>query len=72
MSVKIRRAIAFWFLLLFGCALLIIQGLKYYNNQPFSSLDWTVFAVAILLVLAPSRLIQYIERVFKKKNESNG
>lgn len=73
MSVKTRRAVAFWFLLLFGIALLTIQGVKYYKNEPFSNVDWTVFAIAILLILAPSKLIQYIEKVFTpKKNENNG
>lgn len=73
MSLRFRRAFAYWFLMLIGVAIIVIQLVRYYNNVKFETFDYTAFAVAILLLLAPGKLVKLVEGLFNKKsNENNG
>lgn len=71
MSLRTRRIIAYWLLMAIGFALIVIQALKYYHNEKFQTFDYTVFCVAIILVLAPARLVKLVEGILTKKTNAN-
>ena len=73
MSLRTRRIIAYWLLMVVGFAIIVIQALKYYHNEKFQTFDYTAFAVAMLLVLAPGKLVKLVEGILTRKtNENNG
>ena len=57
MSIKTRREIAYWFLLLLGMTLNAFQTYKYLTNQlEYSSLELIVLIVGLAFNFAPKYL----------------
>ena len=76
MSLKIRRFIGYWFMLLLGIFLLTWQARKYILGN-FSS-DWiqltieaVITCVSIIMILQPLALIEVIQKIVKFKYEKN-
>ena len=70
MSIKTRREIAYWFLLLLGMTLNAFQTYKYLTNQlEYSTLELIVLIVGLAFNFAPKYLLNLFEKVVIKKIE---
>lgn len=70
MSIKTRREIAYWFLLLLGMTLNAFQTYKYLTNQlEYSSLELIVLIVGLAFNFAPKYLLNLFEKLITKKIE---
>lgn len=72
MNLKIRRFIGYWFMLLFGIALLCLQFKKYMCDELNTTLEgltleFFVTCVAVLMVLRPLGLLEILETIVKSK-----
>ena len=64
MSIKTRREIAYWFLLLLGMTLNAFQTYKYLTNQlEYSSLELIVLIVGLAFNFAPKYLLNLFEKL---------
>lgn len=75
MSLSQRRNIAYWFLLLAGIALIVMQAIKYWNGTLDLKLEEAIVTlVAVTLALAPKLILESIEKFinskYGNKNES--
>ena len=70
MSIKTRREIAYWFLLLLGMTLNAFQTYKYLTNQlEYSSLELIVLIVGLAFNFAPKDLLNLFKKLITKKIE---
>lgn len=76
MSLKVRRFIGYWFMLLLGVAILSLQFKKYMFNEFILTLEsltveFIVTCVAIVMILQPLSLIEIIQNIVKFKYGKN-
>ena len=72
MSLKVRRFIGYWFMLLLGIAILSLQFKKYMFNEFVLTLEsltieFIVTCVAVVMILKPLSLIEIIKNIVKFK-----
>ena len=68
MSLSQRRNIAYWFLLLAGISLIVMQVTKYWNGTLDLKIEeGIVTLVAVTLALAPKLILESIEKFVNSK-----
>jgi hypothetical protein len=71
MSIRVRRAIGFWFLFILGLILNGFQVYKYVTGQlVYSNLELVVLVVGVAFNFAPKFILNMFEKVITKKAES--
>ena len=74
MSLKVRRFIGYWFMLLLGMFILFIQAKKFYLQEYLTytyeqlTVEAVVTCISIIMVLRPLALIELIQMIVKLRN----
>jgi len=73
MSIKQRREIAYWFMLLIGIGITIVQFYKYATNTlSYTTAEMVMNIIAVAFMLFPRWILNVAEKVItSKKNETN-
>ncbi len=70
MSVRQRRELAYWFLLILGLTLNTFQVYKYLINQlTYSNLELVVLVVGVAFNFAPKFILNMFEKIITKKEQ---
>ena len=70
MSVRQRKEIAYWFLLILGLTLNTFQVYKYLTNQlVYSNLELAVLVVGVAFNFAPKFILNMAEKIIIKKTQ---
>jgi hypothetical protein len=68
MSIRQRKEIAYWFLLILGLTLNTFQVYKYITGQlVYSNLELVVLVVGVAFNFAPKFILNMFEKVITKK-----
>jgi hypothetical protein len=68
MSIRQRKEIAYWFLLILGLTLNTFQVYKYVTGQlVYSNLELVVLVVGVAFNFAPKFILNMFEKVITKK-----
>lgn len=72
MSLKTRREIAFWFMLLIGIGITIIQFYRYATNTlSYTIAEAAMNIIAVAFMIFPRFILNMAEKIINKKNENN-
>ncbi len=72
MSLKQRRAIAYWLMLILGIILNSFQVYKYLTNQlEYSKLELVVLIVGVSFMIFPKFILDTFQKLLIRKNENN-
>ena len=72
MSIKLRRMVAYWFMLGIGIALMIMQLIKYYDNTLILSVEeLIVSAISVSLMINPLFFLDAINKFINNKYGKN-
>ena len=70
MSLKQRREIAFWFMMIVGMAITMIQLYRYSTNTlSYTTAEMIMNIVAVAFMILPKFILNMAEKLIKKKNE---
>lgn len=70
MSLRLRREIGYWVLLILGLSLNIFQAYKYFTNQlEYSKLEFVILIVGVSFNFAPKYLLRLFEKVVLKRKD---
>ncbi len=70
MSLKQRREIAFWFMMIVGMAITMIQLYRYATNTlSFTTAEMIMNIVAVAFMIFPKFILNMAEKLITKKNE---
>lgn len=70
MSLRLRREIGFWVLLIIGASLNTFQAYKYFTNQlEGSTLELIVLIVGLAFNLMPRYILRLFEKFVLKRND---
>lgn len=75
MSAAQRREIAYWFMLIIGCAIMLIQLYRYATNTlSYTYPEMIINVVAVAFMIFPKFILNMAEKLVnnKCKNENNG
>jgi len=73
MSIKTRREIAYWFMLLIGIGITVVQFYKYATNTlSYTTSEMVMNIVAVAFMLFPRFILKMAEKVITRNNENNG
>ena len=68
----LQGTISDWMVFIFGWAVVLFQGYKYFFNK-FEGADWwleiAVFLIGILFIWKPQTLVNLVTKVAKRKSE---
>lgn len=73
MSIKQRREIAFWFMMIVGMAITIVQFYRYATNTlSYTTAEMIMNLIAVAFMIFPRWILNVAEKVITtKKNENN-
>ncbi|WP_445458419.1 hypothetical protein [Flavobacterium sp. HNIBRBA15423] len=72
MSLNTRRTIAYWFMLILGIGLLMLQFSKYYTNTLELKIEELIVSlVAIVMTVNPLFIIDSLRKFFNSKYGKN-
>ncbi|MGH2666055.1 hypothetical protein [Flavobacterium sp.] len=72
MSLKQRREIAYWFMLLVGIVLMTIQLIKYYNDElQYTTGEMIINVISVALMLFPRFILNMAEKFINSKKDEN-
>lgn len=70
MSLKQRREIAFWFMMIVGMAITMIQLYRYATNTlSYTTAEMIMNIVAVAFMIFPKFILNMAEKLITKKNE---
>jgi uncharacterized membrane protein len=70
MSIKQRREIAYWFMMIIGIGITTIQFYRYATNTlDYSTEEMIMNLVAVAFMLFPKWILNIAEKIITKKNE---
>ena len=70
MSLKQRREIAFWFMMIVGMAITMIQLYRYSTNTlSYTTAEMIMNIVAVAFMIFPKFILNMAEKLITKKNE---
>ena len=70
MSLKQRREIAFWFMMIVGMAITMIQLYRYSTNTlSYTTAEMIMNIVAVAFLFLPKFILNMAEKLITKKNE---
>ena len=70
MSLKQRREIAFWFMMIVGMAITMIQLYRYATNTlSYTTAEMIMNIVAVAFMILPKFILNMAEKLITKKNE---
>ena len=70
MSLKQRREIAFWFMMIVGMAITMIQLYRYSTNTlSYTTAEMIMNIVAVAFMILPKFILNMAEKLITKKNE---
>jgi len=70
MSLRLRREIGYWTLLILGLSLNIFQAYKYFTNQlEYSKLEFAILIVGLSFNFMPRYVLRLFEKVVLKRKD---
>lgn len=70
MSLRLRREIGYWVLLVLGLALNTFQVYKYFTNQlEYSKLEFAILIVGVSFNFMPRYILRLFEKFVLKRND---
>ena len=70
MSLKTRREVAYWFMLLIGIGIMLIQFYRYATNTlSYTTAEMVMNVIAAAFMTYPRFILKMAEKVIIKKNE---
>lgn len=73
MSLKTRREVAFWFMLIIGIGITAIQFYRYATNTlSYTNQEMVVNIIAVAFMIFPRFILNVAEKILTRKNENNG
>ena len=70
MSLKQRREIAFWFMMIVGMTITMIQLYRYATNTlSYTTAEMIMNIVAVAFMILPKFILNMAEKLITKKNE---
>lgn len=70
MSLRLRREIGYWVLLVLGLALNTFQVYKYFTNQlEYSKLEFAILLVGVSFNFMPRYILRLFEKFVLKRND---
>ena len=72
MSLKQRREIAFWFMMIVGMTITVIQLYRYATNTlSYTTPEMIMNLIAVAFMIFPRWILNVAEKVITRKNENN-
>lgn len=71
MSVRQRKEIAFWFMMVVGMAITIVQFYRYATNTlSYTTAEMVMNVIAVAFMIFPRFILNMAEKVITKKTEN--
>ena len=71
MSLKTRREIAYWFMLIIGIGIMLIQFYRYATNTlSYTTAEMLMNVISVAFMIFPRFILNMAEKVITRKNEN--